>query len=135
MQTVSQILSTVLVLAGAATAYGGPAHAGKPLYCDRGNGLIFDQVTQPFVALDVGLYETGQVRCGDLIRVTFPSGEMLEAQALDAGYLDGYCVDDLHAWIVVDVPLQFAPFEGLSALATVRNLSAFRRAAYEVIAQ
>lgn len=129
-----RLMTSILILSGAATGYA-PGFYGEPLYCDRGNGLIFGEVDTPFVALDVSEYHSGRAQCGDLIRLTFADGSHLEAQALDAGNLYRYRVDELRAYIIVDVPFQFAPFPGLSALATIRNLSAFRRLADEVIPQ
>ncbi len=152
----TQLLASILILSGAATAYG-PGYYGQPLYCDRGasntlqlgqgNGLILGEVDTPFVALDVSEYQSGRVRCGDMMRLTFADGQVLEAQALDAGNLYRYRIDELRAYIIVDVPFQFAPFSkrsgdpkspewtGLSAPATIRNLSAFRRLAAKVIPQ
>lgn len=131
----AQLLATVLIISGAATAYGGPQHLGQPLYCDTRSTLIFGRVYTPFLAVDVSEYESGRVHCGDWIRICFADGSHLDAQALDAGYLYRHRVDQWDAPIVVDVPFQFAPFAGLSTRASIRNLSAFRRLAAEVIPQ
>ncbi len=128
-----RLLATILLVSGAATAYGEPEHLGQPLYCDTRSTLIFGRVYTPFVAVDVSEYQSGRIQCGDWIRIYFPDGQVLDAQALDAGYLYRYRVDQWDAPIVVDVPFQFAPFAGLSAPATAINLSAFHRLAAEVI--
>lgn len=111
-----------------ATWYGDPAHFGRPLYCDRGNGLVYATSTVDWVAVDVGLYESGQVRCGDTIQVRFPSGQVLTAQALDAGPLRDYRVAPF--WdlpVMVDVPRHLWPAGGLSSPVRMINKSALMR--------
>ena len=119
------ILTIILLVA---TVYSGP-YVGQPLYCDRGEGLIYDEAAAPWVALPVS--EHGITwECGDLVYVggVDANGEpwSLLARALDAGPLAGYCVEmpaeegamtaPLQCVpIGVDVPAPFAPFAGTSA--------------------
>jgi hypothetical protein len=103
-------------MVGVATVYTGPV--GAPLYCDRWDTeWHYDAATGPWVAVDVGEYESGRVQCGDWLELVFTDGARLRARALDAGRLRGYYVEDWGADrpIVVDVPREWAPFEGLSA--------------------
>lgn len=102
----------------AATVYSG--YAGQPLYCDQGDGLVYDEDAAPWVALPAG--QCGQTwECGDLIYLAGfdANGEpwSLMARALDAGPLDGYCVrmEGACVPIGVDIPAPFAPFPGTSA--------------------
>jgi hypothetical protein len=150
------------ILAGMATAY--VAHTpNAPLWCDGrlpgqpAGALLFDQVLEPWVALDVSEYVSGRARCGDdiLLRVTLllPGGgteiHTMRARALDAGplypytvlYWDGQSrtvqgeIAETGLPIVVDIPRHHAPFSGLSAPAIVINVSAMRRYAAEVLPQ
>ena len=124
----------MIFLLGMATVYGGPMDAdidyvGNPLYCDRGNDLVYDEQAEiPWVAFDRSEYASGRIKCGDRVRVLFADGQVLDALALDAGRLyDFYVAEQPDLPIVVDVPFMFAPFEGLSTVATVVNLSEARR--------
>lgn len=116
------------LLIGTATVYAGPA--GQPLYCDHGEGLIYDITTSPWVAIDITEYTAGRAECGDELLITFQDGQALRAQALDAGPLYPHYIDQWRLSIVVDVPAHLAAsrFEGLSTPATVLNLSAAKRA-------
>ena len=96
-------LLALALLTGLASSYGGPAHVGQPLYCDRGTGLVYDQATPSWAAVDVDAYRNRHIQCGDLLAVRFADGTVLHAQALDAGYLAPH-------GIVVDVPFHLAPF-------------------------
>jgi hypothetical protein len=127
---------TLIWLVGVATVYGGPVdtrqHEGNPLYCDMYDGKphYYTAGQAPWVAVDVSHYQNGDVRCGDALVIYFPDGQVLEALALDAGYLERYCVEQ---WgcdkpIVVDVPHVFFPQPGISAPARVVNRSSARRA-------
>jgi hypothetical protein len=114
-------------LSGVATVYGDPVHFGRPLYCDRGNGLSYRTDMVPWIAVDVSEYESGRVRCGDLMLVVFDNGALL-AQAYDAGYLYKHYVEQwLPRRIVADVPVHLAPHNNLSALVEVWNISALAR--------
>lgn len=127
-------------MGGMATIYTG--YAGAPLYCDgrisEPGSLLFDTVDQPWVALDVSEYTSGRARCGDEILVRFPPTQTsglpgkaethtLRARALDAGPLYPFVIADTGLPIVVDIPAHHAPFPGLSAPATIVNVSAIRR--------
>jgi hypothetical protein len=127
------------LLVGVATIYGGPYdpnidYEGNPLYCDcrdSARHIFREDARDPWVAVDVGLYESGQVRCGDELWVYFPDGEVLQAPALDAGHLAKYYVIDYPGLpIVVDVPGMFATFNGVSPV-RVLNVSAAKRALEE----
>ncbi len=131
-----------VILSGMATVY--TAHSpGAPLYCDRGNGLTFFAVQEPWVALDVSEYTSGRAHCGDIILLRLPASpaggktetHTLRARALDAGPLYPYSIADTGLPIVVDIPRHQAPFTGTSHPATVINVSAMRRLAAEVIPQ
>jgi len=121
-------LGVALILVGVATTYGGPGEAwfdGRPLYC--GCGATYDVDAPPWVAVDVSEYESGRVRCGDELWMTFEGGGKLRARAMDAGYLYGH--DTLLGGpIVVDVPAHLAAtrFDGLARVRVV-NHSAARR--------
>jgi hypothetical protein len=115
----------ILLLAIAATRYDHP-YVGRPLYCDRGQGLVYAETTTPWVALDVTEFKSGRVRCGDPVLVRFQDGTTLRARALDAGNLYDHYIADLPLPsgegrgegglpIAVDVPTHLAPFPGLSA--------------------
>ena len=115
-------LVALALFSGLATWYAGP-YIGEPLYCDRGDGLIYSEDLPPWVAVDVGEYWSGRVQCGDMLAVKFANGETLRARAWDAGYLARH-------GIVVDVPLHLARKwrgEGIIG-ATVVNYSALGRA-------
>ena len=124
---INAALASVLVLTGMATVYTADQHADLPLYCDRGHGWTYAETTTPWVALDVRHYHTGAVRCGDLVMLRFPGGQVLTARALDAGNLERYHVQD-HGPIVADIPEHLAPFDGLSAPVILVNRSALARA-------
>ena len=96
------------------------------LFCSTPQAPLYaPEVLTPFVAVDVGLYSQGW-QCGDKLLIEGP-GWQLEALALDAGPLDGFYVLQPEGHlepIVVDIPKQWAPFEGLSnGPVEVHNLS------------
>jgi hypothetical protein len=108
------------MLLGTATAYSLPL---QPLRC----GDIFT-TTHEWIAVDLSLYLTNQVQCGDTMLLTTPHGSII-APALDAGYLHAYHVEQ---WgpqpIIADVPAHVANFPGLSTSpVTLINLSALER--------
>jgi hypothetical protein len=135
---VPAVITTAIPLIGMATVYTG--YSAAPLYCDGRitppGTLLFDAVHVPWVALDVSEYTSHRAHCGDeiLLRLTLtlPAGEKeihtLRARALDAGPLYPYLIADTGLPIIVDIPAHYAPFPGLSAPATVVNVSAIRRA-------
>ena len=144
-------MNTLLALArisGLASSYGGPAHVGQPLYCDRGHGLVYDETLPPWVAIDAAAYITPKLphshtptllnsHCGDYLAIHFttpprshtlphshsPTLTPLHAQALDAGHLARH-------GIVVDIPFHLAPFPVETGVVpvTVINYSLLRRA-------
>ncbi len=86
-------------------------------------------VPSAWVALDVRQFQTDAARCGDHVVLLFPEGQVLLAQALDAGPFRDYYVADCPALsIVADVPAHLWPVAGLSAPVHLLNLSALDRA-------
>ena len=119
-------LVALTLLSGVATIYADP-YIGQPLYCDRGQGWIYDANAEPWIALDVNEFTSGRVQCDDTFLIIFANGETLIAQARDAGYLYPYYVEQWQQPIVFDIPAHLAPFPGLSMPATGINLSAMAR--------
>jgi len=114
------------LLAGVLTIY--LAAPGAALYCDCNDDLIVGKVSVAWIALPVELYDDGGWECGDLLYVHGEWGGFL-ARALDAGPLSQYYVEQwgAHTPIVGDIPAHLAPFEGLSALGSIINLSLLER--------
>jgi hypothetical protein len=115
---------------GAGTIYLGPV--GNRLYCDRGNGLIYSEDTRPFAAFPVGKYESGEIRCGDWMRVTEYRDDgttrTFVVQALDAGTFGEHTkIGGLP--IVMDGPPFYVswPLYPGFARVTVTNMSAVAR--------
>jgi hypothetical protein len=123
---VKTLVGTAL-LVGVITTYAGK-YVNQPLYCDNGTGMIYAS-DLPFIALPVTEFESGRARCGDQVRVTI-NGQAFYAQALDAGPLENYRVEQFGDLpIVADIPAhlwQFAP--DISGVGSVFNESAFNRA-------
>lgn len=65
---------------GTITYYYESEYGGKPLYC----GGTYSPETGPWLAVDVTLYTSRQVRCGDLYAIELADGSMQYARALDA---------------------------------------------------
>lgn len=104
----------MIELVGAITIY---SLLNQPLYCNDGiNNLFYTFDTKPWVALDVNLFRTRQVECGEIVYLKI-NGETLRLRAWDAGYLAKHNVEG--ATIVADLPAHLAPFEGLSTLGEV----------------
>lgn len=101
------VLAILLILSGVATVYDEARWYGQPLYCDTAstNYTYSYEMAEamPWVALDVGLYESGQVACGDLLTIYLDNGIEFQAYALDAGPLAQHQTA-LGGPIVVDVP-------------------------------
>lgn len=117
---------TAVTLVGVITTYAGK-YVGQPLYCDRGNGMIYaDDLA--FIALPVSEFESGRAVCGDQVRVTI-NGSSFYAQALDAGPLEKYHVEQFGDLpIVGDVPSHlWAHAPDISGTGQVFNESAFNR--------
>ena len=114
-----------------ATMYAGP-FVGQPLYCSTpDHPLTYSPSTPLWIALPVEDYESGKVRCGDLMFIRFhlPDGTTttLLARAYDAGPFASYCVMQLDGScpsIAADVPVYFWPGEGISVWAEVIDLTA-----------
>ena len=112
--------SIALILA-IATWYAGP-YVGEDLYC----GGVYDETARPWVAVDVALYESGAVRCGDLMAITFEDGQVLNMYALDAGPFGKYWIED---WpnlpIMADLPKHLWPIHpARSAKVSISNITA-----------
>lgn len=99
-----EISESHMALLGLATFYFLP---GNVLYC----GPYYIESNEPWVAVDVNLYKSGAIKCGDIVDVVTPSGS-LRAKAMDAGYLDKY-------GFIVDIPKHLSPFNSLSSKATM----------------
>ena len=109
------ILFTVVVV----TMYVAPI--GAPLYCDRGNGLVYDENSE-WVAWD--FKELGG-KCGDWIDI-YSNGVRRQYRAWDSGPFSHHCViiGDTCPRIMVDIPKHVAWFPGLSLqVDSVRNWS------------
>lgn len=120
------LLSQVTV--GVATYYPASEFAGRPLYCDYQfeEELVYSEGTADWVAVDVGLYQSGEVWCGDELLILFEDGRRLRARALDAGTFEGYYVADWPGLpIVVDIPEHLAHVSAGRAM--VINLSRIER--------
>lgn len=103
-----------------ATWYAG-IYIGGPLYC----GGMYETDRAPWVAVDVGDYESGRVTCGDWLRITDGDTVVL-AQAMDAGYLSRHYVEDYgpDIRIGVDIPWHLWPWgDTLSRVVTVENVT------------
>ena len=107
-----ELVAALLLLSGrasfgVATVYTAERFAGRPLFCDNfdGKSHVYDARAAPWAAVDVGLYRSGAVSCGDELLILFEGGRRLRVRALDAGTFEGYWVKD---WpelpIVVDLP-------------------------------
>lgn len=99
---------------------------GTPLFCDTWDtDLSFHSDQEPFLAWP---FDVAGGQCGDIILVI--AGEDWDLyKALDSGGFGHHCVmeGDMCHPIVVDIPMFFAPFDGLSAEVRVVNVSAQRR--------
>ena len=111
-----------MMLLGVATWY----NLLGPLYCDQGQGLIYDEETIPWLALSEDLYKSGWAQCGDRIQVE-GDGWTIILLALDAGPLHRYYIEDFPDQpILVDIPQHLVPFSTMSQKVTVRNLDRVR---------
>lgn len=123
--TFINLLRLTLQLTGVATYYT-DEYTG-PLYCDRGEGLTFSRETEPWVAVADWMYQTGLIKCHDLLLITFEDGTTLSAKALDAGPFSKYWVEDFkNLPIIVDIPEHLWPFKTMSGIVKVLNLERFR---------
>lgn len=114
-----------IIIVGIATMYTTLEHDGQPLYCDCGQGLVYDVSAPPWIAVHAGYYQDGSVQCGDEIILYFLDGQVLEARALDAGPFGKFFIaDHPDLPIVTDVPEHLAPFPGRSTEVRMINHSA-----------
>lgn len=123
------MITFTLIITGVATVYAAP-YIDETLYCDRGQGLVFGPRTPPWVAVDVQMFLSGRIRCGDELWLGFGSPhQTLKVLALDAGPFHGYYVQDWpHLPIVADIPFHLVPFSGLASPVRIFNYSAAQRA-------
>lgn len=105
-----------------ATFYTAADYPGD-VYCRDATMTELQAAGIRFVAVDVDWYTSGRVRCGDLLAITFPGGQVLRARALDAGPLGRYQVRGM-GQIGMDVPQHLWPAEGRAAVVTMRNVTA-----------
>jgi hypothetical protein len=118
------ITATLPLLIGVATYYSADYYTGRPLYCNyQDSSLVYTETLEPWIALDVTLYQSGQVECGDQFLLTFTDGYTLTVSAWDAGLFNGHWVPP---WpelpIVIDLPQHLKPFAGIAGLVTARKL-------------
>ncbi len=102
------------------------APTGAPLFCDRGQGLVYDPDAS-WIAWDFATYGG---RCGDMIEVVH-QGVSRRFRALDSGRFGAFCVRTPEGClpIMADLPQHLAWFGGLSVpVQSARNVSAERRA-------
>ena len=117
-----------LILFGIATIYAG-IYVGEPLYCDCNGTLFYAPETEPWIALDVLLYQDGWARCGDDILLITGGGKRRVYKAYDAGPLYKYHIKDHPGLpIIGDIPAFLSPFEGLSSKVILINLTRVREA-------
>ena len=91
------------------------------MYC----GGTYETHRAPWVAVDVSEYISGRVTCGDWLRIE-DGDTVLVVQAMDAGYLSRYYVEDYgpDIRIGVDFPRHLWPWgDTLSRVVTVKNVS------------
>ena len=99
---------------------------GDPLYCNRpATPYRYTPDTLRWAALDVSEYTSGRARCGDTVLVIV-DGVIHSYLALDAGRFGDHCVVQPGGecyGIVADIPVELAPFRGLSAVGWLMNSS------------
>jgi len=112
---------------GVATYYTFDDYGGGPLYCAGRAGYPVDMIYDTrsigkynWVAVDVEAYQSGKVKCGDTLRVTFDNNTTLEVLALDAGPFGKYYIQD---WPDLPILVDFAehcwPLDAWSAVVDV----------------
>lgn len=108
----------VLVLL-AITVYAGP-YVGEPLYC----GGFYDETTAPWAAMPESFWEGGG-ECGHKVGVLI-DGEVHVYTVLDRmAPGDWYVIQPDGTWLPIgaDLPALHAPFEGLSTVGRVWNIT------------
>jgi len=108
------------------TMYLASVHQGDPLFCDRGNGLLYHPDTVNWVALPPQNYGITWF-CGDDI-VIWDDGVAREFKALDS-WVHGTCIEEEDDCILIgaDIPEHLTWWEGLSTRAIVVNKSEVKR--------
>ena len=87
--------------------------------------MAYSEFNDPWVAVDVGWYESGRVACGDWLLIAFDGFPPVVARAWDAGYLARHHVADIGPLpIAVDLPEHLRPDYKMAWPAWVLNLSA-----------
>jgi len=122
-------LFSLILMIGVATTYTSIEHAGNPLFCDTAETWLHYNKQTNFIAIPVGLYKRGY-QCGDLIKITFPDGNIIWARSYDAGPFGDFAVrqpDGTLLSIVVDIPEHIWPYEGTSHPATIINVDFLKR--------
>jgi hypothetical protein len=125
MTHVSWILTVIAAITWyRPTAYNGVTYCGNDVQELIDSGIVW-------VAVDVGLYESGRVRCGDEIQVRFSDGIVLYALALDSGPLADYYIVDYGPSrpIIADIPDIYWPYDHqrTSSLGGVMNWTEFEK--------
>jgi len=126
---VNVLIVTLLPLVthcGVATQYMAEEHAGQPLICDRGDGLVYDE-NNPFawVALQLDTFE-----CWDRVTLYVDDWPDLDAFALDSGALDSRTFRG-GLPVVADAPEHLAIWKNSVPEACVVNWSALARECIE----
>jgi len=123
---IALLLATV---AGVATNYTADAHYGNPLFCDTWDTELAYNENTNFVAIPVSWYESGDWSCFDDVIITFEDGTRLYSKALDAGPFGSNFVDIKGELvpIVVDIPSHEWSYKGISARASILNVSLVNR--------
>lgn len=106
----------LIAMVGVATWYRPTDFSDPPvLYC----GMYAPDA--PYVALNVEWYEESRVSCGDIVRIEWQEGAVLNAVALDAGPFTGYYIETYgtDTPIIVDVPEQYWPNEDRSGIVSI----------------
>jgi len=114
-------VKTALALV-AITVYAGP-YVGEPLFC----GGVYDEMTAPWVAMPDAFWEKGGT-CGQQVGMMI-NGQVYVYTVLDRiAPGDWYVIQPDGAWlpIAADLPAMYAPFEGLSTVGRVWNVTLLR---------
>jgi len=98
-------------LVGAVTFYPIDRFESQPLYCAQylSDDLTYSHQTAniygPWIALDISLYESGRIECGDKLLLWLEGQGTMQVVALDAGTFEGYWVQDWPTLpIIADLP-------------------------------
>ena len=96
---------------------------GRNLKCP---GYKYEEATGPWLAVDIGLYESGATQCGDWYLIIFSDGSTMRARALDSGRLADASVWDTGLPFIADLPRYWRNGR-VTATGTIINLSAVGR--------